>query len=500
MVAATLELRARRKETAAMKPPYSLRHSLLLSLLMLLFLLPAIPSEGARAIAAPPPDETRAVAQGTGPTVKEPGNKAGRIDRIFDPVLVQGKWLTDLLGSGLGALRLYRYRDGQYETIRFQADERTVEGDWVFPHGKKNNGSEGNGLLDGRDMLLFMACDAGERAHPDTPPQGASSVTEIELKDPVDAGRAWVYLAAHEADPPPLCPLPDYVRYNYETEEVSTDFSYYKFIITEEGLHTGFSDVGAILPAAGGDGENRIDRMKTRIQIRFFFNLVPLSLNEEMLGQDVAAYIAGPVRVIRRLEQFFKLPFGLRGMKSVTDLHLYESLTIVPAEINVPKGVDKVISSSHMWFGADMSPNAIGSLFRNSENLEPLIIDGRMSEMEKQFSPQQDKWRVIYGHGGAMLIRGTIFVEDPEVAEIRHRYVDDISVVEPPEKYKGSIGVVKTEMVSKKPKAGRYDMLMEVYFPPHYRPGDEAGCLNVRDRPLRIRIHGKTHVNQLNPD
>ncbi len=91
-------------------------------------------------------------------------------------------------------------------------------------------------------------------------------------------------------------------------------------------------------------------------------------------------------------------------------------------------------------------------------------------------------------------------MKDPEVVEFRHRYVDDISVVEPPEKYKGSIGVVKTEMVSKKPKAGRYDMLMEVYFPRDYQPGDEAECLNVRDRPLRIRIHGKTHTNQLNPD
>jgi hypothetical protein len=422
------------------------------------------------------------------------------LDRRMDPVVVQGEWLEPFLGSRLETLRLYRCLDGQYEPIRFQVDERTLEGDWVFPHGRKNNRSESNGLLDERDVLLFMAADAGERASPEATPTGASSVTEIELEDPVDEGRAWAYLAVHRKNPPPLCPLPDYVRYKYETEEVTTAYSYYKFIITKEGLHTGFSDVGAILPEAGGDGQNRVDRMKTRIEIRFFFNLIPLSLHEEMLGQDVVAYITGPVRVIRRLEQFFKLPFGLRGMKSLTDLHLYESITIVPAEINVPKGVDKVISSGHAWFGADLAPNSVGSLFRNSENLEPLIIDGRMSEMEKHFSPKQDKWRVIYGHGGAMLIRGTISVDDPEVAEIRLRYVDDISVVEPPERYEGSMGVVRTEMVSRKPKAGRYNMLMEVYFAPHYRPGEEAGCLNVRDRPLRIRILGKKHTNRLNPD
>jgi len=455
-----------------MKPRRCLRHALLLSLLMIAFPAPAFSKE-------------------TG---------AHTINRRMDPVVVQGDWLETFLGTRLDRLRLYRYRGGQYEAVRFQLDERTPEGDWVFPHGKKNNGSESNGLLDERDVLLFMAADAGERASPDTAPTGAASVMEIELEDPVDADRAWIYLAAYRIMPPPLCPLPDYVRYNYETEEVTTAFSYYKFIITEEGLHTGFSDVGAILPEAGGDGKNRMDRMKTRIKIRFFFNLVPLSLHEEMLGQDVVAYITGPIRVIRRLEQFFKLPFGLRGMKSLTDLHLYESITIVPAEINVPKGVDKIISSGQAWFGADLAPNSIGSLFRNSENTEPLIIDGRMSEMEKHFSPKPDKWRVIYGHGGAMLIRGTISVDDPEVAEIRHGYVDDIAVVEPPERYEGSIGVVRTEMVSRKPKPGRYDMLMEVYFAPHYQPGDEAACLNVRDRPLRIRIGGKTHANKLNPD
>ena len=65
-------------------------------------------------------------------------------------------------------------------------------------------------------------------------------------------------------------------------------------------------------------------------------------------------------------------------MTSLTDLHLYESITIVPAEANIPKGVDKVISSSHIWFGADLAPNAIGSHLRNSENLEPMIVDGRM--------------------------------------------------------------------------------------------------------------------------
>ena len=70
-----------------------------------------------------------------------------------------------------------------------------------------------------------MAGDAGARADPDAPLQGASSVTEIELEDPVNAGRGWVYLATYRTNPPPRCPLPDYVRYNYDTD---CDYSWYE--------------------------------------------------------------------------------------------------------------------------------------------------------------------------------------------------------------------------------------------------------------------------------
>jgi hypothetical protein len=488
------------KTTSKMASRHILLFFLVLSVPVLFFLLSQIRPEVNQAVAETQFKGMQDVPVRTGHAGIESKKKGNLLERLYDPVLVQGKWLAGVVGTPLGALRLVRYRKGRFEPIRFQLDERTLGGDWIFPYGKKNNLSESNGLLDGQDVLLFMARDAGERATQDASPQGASSLAEIGLEDPVDGNMAWVYLAVYEDQPPSPSPLPDYVRYNYETEEVTTDFNYTKFMITEDGLHTGFSDIGAILPPAGGTGENRLDRMKTRIRIRFFFNLVPLSFNEETLGQDVVAYIRGPVRVIRRLEQFFKLPFSLRGMTSFTDLHVYENIVVVPIEIHVPKGVDKVISYSKVWFGADFAPNVVGSFFRNSENLEPLIIDGRMSEAERQFSSEQDKWRVFYGPTGAMLIRGLFPREYAGLAEIRQRYVDDLSVAHPPERYEGSIGLVQTEMVSKNPPPGRYRIRMEVCFPPHYREGDEMDCLNVADNPLRIRLHGNEYVNRVDLD
>ena len=43
----------------------------------------------------------------------------GMLHRPFDPVVVQGKWLDELVGTRVEALRLYRYRDGGYEPGRF---------------------------------------------------------------------------------------------------------------------------------------------------------------------------------------------------------------------------------------------------------------------------------------------------------------------------------------------------------------------------------------------
>lgn len=487
------------KVTPATVSRFAFSQFLVPPLAVLLSLLAPLPSQPIQAQVDAPLDKGEPFPVTRQPAGLESCKSGSAKGRLFDPVLVQGQWLNRVLGSPVAALRLHRCCDGGFETIRFQVDERTAEGDWVFPQGKKNNRSEGNGVLDGQDVLLFMAKDAGQKKDRDAAPPGASSVVEIELEESAGGNPAWVYLACYDDPAPPLCPLPDYVRYKYETEEVFTDTNYSRFIITEEGLHTSFSDIGAVLPAAGGNGENRMDRMKTRIQIRFFFNLIRLSFNEETLGQDVIAYITGPVRVIRRMEQFFKLPFGLRGLRSVTDLHLYESLTLVPAEISVPRGADRLVTYSRVWFGADFSPNVIGSLFRNSENLEPLIIDGRMSEQERQFSTKQDRWRVYYGPTGAMLIRGVFPPEYLERVEIRQRYVDDLSVASPPERYEGSIGLVQTEIVTSRPPAGRYRILMEVCFPPHYEEGDETECLKVRDDPLRIRIDGKDYLNRLEP-
>ena len=131
------------------------------------------------------------------PSLLEAAAAPGPLRRLADPVLVTGEMLPeDFLGVESHRLRLYSHRDGALVPIRFQVDERTEEGDWVFAHGKRNNRYRSTGRLDGQDVILFMARDAGpEAAGTLDLPGEPERILPIEIADPVDRGRGWVYLA-----------------------------------------------------------------------------------------------------------------------------------------------------------------------------------------------------------------------------------------------------------------------------------------------------------------
>ena len=401
------------------------------------------------------------------------------------------------MGKEIRSIRVFSRQEDRLQPIRFQVDERTETGDWIFPYGKKSNGWRSNGRLAPQDVILFMAKDAGGKAEDLSVLPGSPSVLPLELNDPGDGGAGWVYLAAYTGeDPPPLSPLANYVHYDAEREIISSAYTRAEYLITDDGLHTSFYKHHSTPPEAGGTGQNLVDRLKFRVGIRFF-KLVSLSLHEEMLGSDVVAYIEGPVRVLRRVEQFVKLPFGIRGVRTHADVDMYECFSTVPISLQIPRGFHRVVSSADLRFGTDYSPNAIGSFFLNSELSEPLIIDGRMSEAEKRFPRGQDRWRIFYGPYGVLMTRVLYPPELLEKVEVRQGYIDDLETPMPVERYPGSIGYAYTEILAEKLQAGTYRVFLDFYFPPHYQPGDETVFLQLRDNPLRIRIGDRSTENPL---
>ena len=223
-------------------------------------------------------------AMASGLTIGPDGILKKAADRRFpDPVTIKAEVFPGLVGGALGNYRLYACREGTFKPIRFQIDEMTEEGDFVFPHGKLSNKKAGNGLLDPRDVLLFMAKDAGDRISKTSWPENTGKGKEIEIIDPIDQARSWVYLFYFEKNPPPLCPLPDYFNYDYNSELLWSEYWKQQLAITEEGKHTNYYTHFSILPKGGGNGENVIDRVKVRSIIKLFFGRITLKKNEENL-------------------------------------------------------------------------------------------------------------------------------------------------------------------------------------------------------------------------
>jgi len=68
-------------------------------------------------------------------------------------------------------------------------------------------------------------------------------------------------------------------------------------------------------------------------------------------------------------------------------------------------------------------------------------------------------------------------------------YVDDGSALNPPESEPGLwpyIGYIPTNLLDL--KKGTYYYNVHIYFPPHYRPGNEKEFLDILDHPLHVTI------------
>ena len=104
--------------------------------------------------------------------------------------------------------------------------------------------------------------------------------------------------------------------------------------------------------------------------------------------------------------------------------------------------------------------------FYNSNNLEGFYIDGKMSEAEKKFNPQNDEWRLVTGPQGTMINATFWDRRFREQGEITAYYSDDVTVTDPPEDIPGNFGAFGTRARFEKLKHGDYYLLAAWYLPP----------------------------------
>ncbi len=428
------------------------------------------------------------------------------LGRYYDLVEVPGDMLDSAAGHEIKSLALYAKKNGAWDQVLVQVDEKTEKGDFVLPKGPEANGSEADGKFDARDVIAFMARDAGEKAAEGEIPDGVSAMDEIELKDPDSGKSAWIYLAVHDGNAPeckaePVAKLIDTGGvFNFRFPS----YGYDGLINAKEKKDTPtiFINKLWVTKRAGGNERNILDRQKIRGSITFLGGVIEVPINESIVSGGVSAYKSGPVRIITHSQMYPLFPMGIKGPKFYIDSIMSDTLTLTTTTMSVPFDPGSLIHDMTLAFSTDLTPSAKGMLYYNSRNLEGVEIDGKMDDKEKGLDKGKDEWRMTTGPQGTQ-IQFTRF--DPKFlknGEASSTYNDDETDENPPENFPGDVGAAADQIVIKSLEAGSYKIHTFGCVPENFYQGRELdkehleAVLAVPNRPISIMASGKEIKNQ----
>ncbi|MBK7977265.1 MAG: hypothetical protein IPK07_29725 [Deltaproteobacteria bacterium] len=458
------------------------------------------------------------------------------LTRTLEPLVLRaGVALPGWLGSEIGSIRAYALVNGKLQPVPFQVDERAADGRYLYPDGIRNDAVEIDGKLTAEDELVLLASDAGARPPDGTLVPGAADTQLVAIEDPApprppaitppppappapapgDAASTTPAAPAPPAPPPPPPPSQPtgpthgwFVLARYDGAPPDRSLvtqprmvhEWDKNYVYSSSYGIGFYDFvppahSAVpreirLRQADGAGPNILDRFKWRVEISVLWGLYTVRFDEQNVRVQVLAYKIGPVRTLRYVACRVVLPFGIDGPSLTIDAAFYPTMAQIPLELTVPHSPGFIGTHSDLILGVDLSPNAQGMLFYDSENPDGFLVDGWMSETEKAQRKRPDQWRLWAGKQGSLVERTFWDPAYLKTVGLEVEYVDDAADQRPPEEKPGQHGAYFERYRVDDLAPGTYRALMEWYFPGwyEYTPGDESAVLAVRDQPLRVRV------------
>jgi len=465
------------------------------------------PARAGTAAEEPSPQPAAAVAAPSEPAGERAAPARRSLDRFPDPVVIRGEILARLAGRPLEGLRLLAWEGGEPAAIPFQVDEYTEDGRKVLPRGAENNREEGNGLLGPQDELVFMAHDLGDRAPREQWPPAAREGLEIQVTDPLNDRRGWAYLFDYEASPPPLSPV-RYVDYDWDANRTRTPYFDSVGQVERKGKTT-YRKIFYVsmdtLPAGGGQGVDYVDTMKFVAEANLLYSLITFRADHGDVAADTIAYRLGPVRGVRRSYGVVKLPLGLNGPKVVTDVGFYETFFSCPLVTRVPFNPRTVFTNIRARFGTDLTGEAAGMRFYNSNNRLGYLVDGVPAPAEQAMDTSRDEWRLYTGPQGTMIMRSLWDPAYVAQSAIQVYFEDDPDRKDPPDHLPGNYGASYSVSTLKNIRAGDYCAWLDWYFPPHFYDPDRTdpldmakveAYLNMHDHPLEILVEGTKALNR----
>jgi len=327
--------------------------------------------------------------------------------RTEDPVILKGSDLPWLLGAPADRLRVVSFREGLMVPVPFQIDPADDKGEMIFRKivkGAKfidNLKAAPSRPLGKNDELVLMAGDLGDRADASTLPPGPA--VEVTVTDPLDQTKAWAYVLFPSKDAPKISDE-KYVRYIPDTDTVVSNhlnFGFtdpkYPMVLTLLALGDGLAD-----PAGLTD---LLDRFSMELAGTFKLGLGKVVRRETDLIQVVAGYNEGAVRVVKLL-RYSVILIGKLDSPSVERLNAsYRSCLSFPNDVSVPFSPGVILEDAGFNLSLDFTSAAKGAKVYHSLFADPIIVDGKMDEAEKEFGKGFPKWAVMSsGFGGIVAV------------------------------------------------------------------------------------------------
>ena len=399
----------------------------------------------------------------------------GPIARRHEAIELPGIRLRRLGATRLDRLGMVVYRNGVARPIPFQIDARVPGKGIAMAGGPEPLRDEHPGVLDPNDFLVFMACDAGERAPGGAPP--ASGGREIRIDDPLDHTVGWAYLVV--ADDPPHTD----VRYvDYDAAHDTVLAARYRVGLVQ-ALPSDFA-VGL----SGSMGPNMMDGLRLRAEATMHTGLAHWAITEHDGKHELVAWTAGPVRVVRRSRHKVDIGLGIRLTAGLAHTFFYAEHVYAPGAMKLPISPSVFFRDITAMGGVDLQ--GLEGWHYIAPGVAPpgFKIDGHMDQEERDFH-SNGHWFALVGRDQAILVAMTMSENLSRAIPLSLVYIDDASRRAPPEVIPGSVPLVGISgRDGQKLEAGRYTFQLHVIGLPGYRPGDEARELAGLDAPLTADV------------
>ncbi len=396
------------------------------------------------------------------------------LTRTIDPVIISAQ-TTNFQGHKIDNFRLFSCQKGELTPIPFQIDERKNNA-YLLPEGPEPN--PGDGIYNDEDELVFMAKDSGDKCDP------GPGWYEIKLLDPVKKTEGWVYLSFDKNLP---LSQTSYVRYDPNNNLITTT----KYFLRFNHNHPIFFDQLGIQKDAGGNGKNIIDRMKIRFRAKLVGGFISISKTEEDFETKLLAYHTGPIRIIRLTKNwqnlFWKIPTPAANIVTI----FYDSSFEFPVVVDLPFDVGLFLKKISFRVSTDMKKIAGERIFYNSNNINPIKINGKASRTIHP-NPAPFSWMANAGTGkfpAGWFNR--IFWSAPgnPGISINLYFKDDLSSPDPPESEKGEYGDLGYEIKGLETvKKGKIFIKSVMYWFPSFSLEKLNDYLNIDDHPIKVFI------------